>query len=79
MKTGRIFIADYYQNCNKENIAKVSCVSDDAHLSKITVEYLMQEIERLKAEELNSREREKEKIKELRERYKERKKLLKGK
>jgi hypothetical protein len=55
MKKGKLFIADYYKNFNRDGYRKISLVSGDMHLSSVTAEYLAQQVQIIKQEEVASR------------------------
>ena len=67
--SGRVFIADYFQNCNRNKFRKVPCISNDIHLENITTEYVLQEIAKIKQNELDFRINEKDTRKEQLKRY----------
>jgi len=67
--SGKLFIADYFRNCNKNIYRKVPCVSNHIRFENITIEYVLQEIEKIKQNELDFRINEKNTRKENIKRY----------
>ncbi len=59
MKRGKIFLADYYRNYNDDRFSKISCFFDDTHLSEISPDYVLQEVEKIKQKTINLRKTEK--------------------
>ncbi len=67
MKRGKVFVADYFRNFNHKQFSKITCSSEDAHLSEISVAYVCQEIERIKQKMISNRKTEEMNIKDRRE------------
>lgn len=55
MKKGRVFVADYFQTFNGKDFRKISNVTGSSRMASMTVDYLTQEIERIKQAETEAR------------------------
>jgi len=55
IKKGKIFVADYFQNFNAIRIKKLSIIYEGSRRTNITTEYVLNEIKKIKKNELNSR------------------------
>jgi hypothetical protein len=70
IKRGKLVIAEYYKNFNQTGYRKLPTVNDDVHLPSITPEYLMEEIKKIKQNEIDARVADKKKEKEALARFK---------
>ncbi len=51
MKKGRVFVEDYYLTVDSNKIKKLTGFSQGIRISTVTVEYVLEEIERIKKSE----------------------------
>lgn len=74
IKKGKLFLADYYQNFSDEKHRKIPSVYNGLRMESMTVEYIMQEIEKAVQHEKDFRLAEKAEKKEQLRKYKEQRK-----
>jgi len=79
LKKGKLFVVDYFRNFNNSRIRKVSSVENELHMSTMTVEHVMQEIEKIKQKETNWRLTEEQDKKEQKMLHKEHRKKQRSK
>lgn len=60
IKNGKLFLAEYYKHYSDGKTRKISVISDNVHLPAITPEYLYEEINKIRDNEIASRITEKE-------------------